>query len=172
VSGACSAALVQSFWNDCLSATATSQTCSGSWGSSAPQANRTCLACLITSNDAPMLGPILENVALGVVSLNAPGCVELEDPTSAGLACAKALQATSACDERACSSCVVRTDADLVALQRCEVDADNNECATWANQTTCVDTEGNPDGGAAAPCLRSQSFEAAYTTLATIFCGP
>jgi len=160
--GACTSGQIQSFYADCLSPTATQQSCAP-WQTM----NRACLACLVTPSTQASWGPLVERT--NGIELNVAGCMELAGGTS-GASCAHAYQAWEDCDAAACgASCPVTDDASYQLYLACVNEASMGGCQRYAAAASCAN--GVADGGAAA-CFQGQTFEDYYLSLAPIFCGP
>jgi hypothetical protein len=167
--GVCTDAFVAAYYQDCLSANSTQQTCA-KWGQNADQAHKACAQCLISGSSATKYGPLV--LYKGVINANIAGCVELLDPQN-GLACATAIQQSEACDHAACdSACPVTDNASFQLWQQCVTAAEAAGCKKYADATNCSGAE--QDGGPAAACFPSGSnpdFQAYYDILAKLFCG-
>jgi hypothetical protein len=91
----CTAGQIAAFYDECLSANATSTTCAP-FGPNGDSADRACAACLVTPSTDAAWGPLVQDK--GVVNVNLAGCVALLD-VAGGVACAKAEVARAQCDE-------------------------------------------------------------------------
>jgi hypothetical protein len=162
--GACTSAFIDAFYNDCLAANATTQTCAV-WGTGADQAHKTCEACLVTASNAAQYGALVEYK--GLVSANVAGCMEIEQgkPT-----CAMAYQANDLCQHAACDSvCAVTDNASFQLWQQCAQAAEAGGCKTLATGAACADAAA--EAGPAAACFAGQTFQDLYTAVGNIFCG-
>ncbi len=166
--GECTSAQIASFYDACLSPSATDATCSAAFGAAAPAVDVTCGACLLTPESATSWGPVV-SYAVGTVSLNVAGCMEILGSTT-GLSCAKAYEAANACESYACASCTVSSATSSVNHQACVLAAADGDCATYEATATCGDSEA--DSGATTTCFLGNDFGSRFAALAPIFCGP
>jgi hypothetical protein len=146
--GACTAAEVTTFYNDCLNALAT-PICDGS------DIRSTCFSCLLSQPADPTWGPLLKYAAEW--ELNFGGCFALE---GASPACAASTQEQMQCENASCgtaclASCTAPADSTICASY---VSAATN-CATTVIQSTC---SGGPPSSA--------SFGDAFHAMAKVFC--
>jgi hypothetical protein len=167
--GACTDAFIAAYYQDCLAANSTQQTCA-KWGTSADPAHKTCAQCLITQATATKYGPLV--LYKGVINANIAGCIELLDPTN-GLNCATAIQQSEECDHAACDSvCPVTDNASFQLWQQCVTAAEAAGCKKYADAAKCGSAE--QDGGPAAACFpsgASPAFQDYYNAIAPVFCG-
>jgi hypothetical protein len=160
--GVCSAAQIGSFYDDCLGAQATTTTCTAF---KSDKTSSPCAACILTLDTASHDGPLISHGTF--ITTNVAGCIELTD--SAGLSCAKALQALSGCELYACqANCPVHDSASRMAFDSCADQASNAGCASYDMATGCVAAE--RDAGRAADCLLP-AFSDFYNAVAPLFCG-
>jgi hypothetical protein len=138
-----------------------------------------CYACILTSDeeDAGSDGPLLSD-STGWVRPNVAGCIELSDPSSQGLACAKAVQVLTSCNLEACeANCPVSgyAPSSLQPYVDCTQQADSTGCAPFVSGAACAQADasvGPGDGGASiAACLQTE-FETFYRYAVPLFCGP
>jgi hypothetical protein len=161
--GLCDETEIHAFYDACLGANATHDACV------AETTNNSCSTCLVSRDDAPKYGPLVAHGA--IASINYAGCLELLDVKN-GIACARYVQAASACEIAACAAnCPVKDDASLKAYDQCAGDADKQACASFAASAQCAFRETDGGGAAIAVCDPAQSFEQAFFALAALFCG-
>jgi hypothetical protein len=164
----CSTQMLDDLWAGCLAPDATQASCDSLTGANAPQANKDCLACLVTSSNAAAYGPIVAYP--DYVWFNLPGCVALADP--ANEACARALQADDQCDAYACvRRCPITDDATYMTYLGCLQAADGLACAckSYGDATSCADAEAQ--GGPAKVCFTQGTDKQIYDAIAPLFCG-
>ncbi len=135
-----------------------------------------CQACLISpeNSDAGYAATVLSN---GVPLQNVAGCIELADPSDAGLSCAMAIQAVSACTEFACkSSCPVSDGPSAAAYLTCVSAAAAGVCHSYVLVAQgCIATE-NADAGAGVQtdpqrwCVGTPDPVQQLTQIADYFC--
>lgn len=164
MAGACTAAYITAFYDNCLAANATMQTCAP-WGSSGDGMHKACAGCILSAETASSYGALVEHK--GTVSINVAGCMEIKQGNQT---CAKAYQASDACNEAACAAnCPVTDDASFQLYQACVQQAAANGCKTYGQAAACADAAA--DGGAAAVCFQGQSFQDLYNSVVPVFCG-
>jgi len=108
-----------------------------------------CATCLLTPevpDDAGTYGPA---VVGPVTAPNVAGCVELADPSDAGLACAVAVQAAAKCAEFECKpNCPVTDTPSRAAFFACvQVAATSTACSAYtlaANACLAMEADGGP----------------------------
>jgi len=163
--GKCSDTEVKGFFSACLDPSATADTCNQFMGDAG---SPDCAACLLTPDSDPKYGPLIGHGSF--VTANVPGCIELTDSTSTGLACAKAVQALAGCELLACeANCDVHDGPSLTAYESCASTADQSGCTTYASASSCVQSlQGAGDG--VAQCL-APDFATFYYVAAPLFCG-
>jgi hypothetical protein len=134
----------------------------------ATAAGKTCEACIVTPPSAAALGPLIEYN--GYVLLNISGCLQLAqkgDDT-----CAKATSNLTQCENAACASCSVKSQADLDALDQCNQAADNGACQQYTAPADCLGQAA--EAGTAGQCLAgvgaTDPFTTGYTAIVPIFC--
>jgi hypothetical protein len=165
--GKCTPAQITAFYDDCLAANTTQATCAPFTGTSATTANKACASCIVTADTAMKLGPVVEHK--GIISINIPGCMELLDPMG-GLSCAKAYQASDACDRAACAAnCPVTDDASFMLYQACTDQAAAGGCSAFAQGAACATAEA--DAAATKVCFAGQTFQDLYDGVVPVFCG-
>jgi hypothetical protein len=172
---ACSALLINDFYQSCLGPTSSTDACEQGWGAGADTAHQTCEACLVTDSSASAWGPLVnyggaatgDGGSGGTVSVNVAGCVETLDPSQ--VTCATAVQQADACQHRACDAACPVTDAKSFGdWQACVAAAAQGECLAYLEAAACVNAE---DAGPAAACVDGQSFADQFLAVATVFCG-
>lgn len=168
--GACTPALIDSFFTNCLDEAAPQNGCATNFGSGASAANKACSACLITQDTAAKYGALVDHG--DTVSVNIPGCMELKGNRT----CAESVQKNDACQELACrANCPVTDNTTLRQYSQCQQQASAGGCKTYAEaETACSDA--SADGGAGNECWAwlsntNAAFKDIYLTVAPIFCG-
>lgn len=167
--GACTPALVDAFYMNCLDSSAAANRCSASFGAGSPAANRVCAACLLSPETAATYGAVVD--ATDTLTLNLAGCMELKGNRT----CAEAVQRTDACQASACRSlCPVVDEGSMRAYVQCTSDASVGGCKPYADaESACTDA--SADGGAGYECFAwranpSPTFEDIFRTVAPVFC--
>jgi hypothetical protein len=165
---ACSQALIDEYYDDCLS-TSGNQMCT-SFGAGADPAHQACLACLSSNAGSPELGPLVY-FPDNVVETNLSGCIALLDPSA--ISCAEALQAEDQCEHAACDPVCGggASDSTFDQWDTCTAAANTCGCQTYFAEADCAKAlvSGNSP---AAPCLVGQDFQDFYYQVAAVFCGP
>jgi hypothetical protein len=174
----------QDYWfvQQCLSDASTLQSCADFVDSGPPDADPeagpvipagSCAQCLLTpENTDGGYGPGVQGP---IVTPNIAGCIELADPSDAGLSCAMAVQAADACVEYACkTTCPVTSDASRAAYQACAQTAATTVCKAYTQAASaCVAAE-LADGGApnvGTYCFSSSDPQTQYDEIALFFCS-
>jgi len=168
--GACSAALIQSFYAQCLGASSTKASCDAAFlGATAPSANQVCASCLFSRDTDTTYGPLVLHTQTGIQTLNRAGCMELEDP--AQLTCAQKYQASVDCNYAACKdNCSLSADGGLADYNACTVAAADTGCSAFTTAAACANAE--LDAGAKAQvCFAVGSDAMVFTSIAGVFCG-
>ena len=171
VSGACSAAQVETLFAACFGPSRSDVACHDF---RADPANDACTHCVITPDSAPSYGPVIDHQAF--VTANVPGCIQLAiglaGATSAGgaeLACAKDVQARESCQLVACAAnCDVHDAASLAAFEDCARQAAGGGCGPYATAAVCLDSLADASAGL-AQCLLPD-FGAFYAAVVPFFC--
>ena len=164
-SAACTQALVDAFYANCLARSATDQTCAP-FSATGDAEHKACAACVLSQESDPRYGPLVQHK--GTVSLNLSGCIEIRDAQN-GLACAKAYQSAEDCDDAACvAKCPVTDDASFTAYKACTQSAASGGCKAYTQGITCA--AGEADGGPASVCFSGQSFQDLYKSIVPVFC--
>jgi hypothetical protein len=170
---ACSALLLNDFYQSCLGPASSNDACQQGWGAGADTAHQTCESCLLTPTSASAWGPLVSYGAAGdagtggTVSVNVAGCVEILDPSQ--VSCATAVQQADECQHQACdATCPVTDSTSFGDWQACVAAAAQGECSGHLQAAACVNGE---DAGPAAACVDGQSFEDQFLAIATVFCG-
>jgi hypothetical protein len=154
----CTAEQIRAFYDGCLAPADAGETCND-FGGSAPQ----CYACLMSAVTDGTYGPIV--VGPNRYELNTPGCIVLVEPCNQP--CAAVIQAGFACRAASCDGCKPDEDRDGI----CDHAAASCACPLYAAEAQhCADNI-LANGGPAGPCLEAKTFEAAYQTIASLFCG-
>jgi hypothetical protein len=155
----CSDAQITGYFNACLNGGTTCATFEGA------SANTACVACINSQSTDSAYGPLIA-VPNNVVYANTGGCIALVsgDTTSSGCG-AKAWEA-SECEDQACSdNCAGAQFADY---QNCTNAAASGTCANEEKAVCDLSDAGN----ITAECnLNASTFQALYTSIATVFCG-
>jgi hypothetical protein len=163
--GKCGDTEVKDFYSYCLGPNASADSCNAFM---ADGGTSDCADCLLTPDSAPKYGPLIGHGSF--VTANVPGCIEITDSTSTGLACAKAVQALAGCELLACeANCDVHDGASLNAYESCAASADQSGCSTYASASSCVQSL-EEAGDGVAQCLASD-FATFYYLAAQLFCG-
>jgi hypothetical protein len=168
----CSEHDTTAFTVSCASDASTYETCSSYpfeallWGE-----NPMCTSCLVgpeitLSDDAgspddagdasPAPPPVYGGAITARITIpNVAGCVELTDPSDAGVGCATAIQAAWRCAEYACNpTCPVHDDATQAAYVACTQAAATSVCSTYAGPAAaCLEAETDAGGQTYAQCL-------------------
>jgi hypothetical protein len=151
------------FFEKCLAPDATPETCAAF---QVDPANADCAKCILTANtaaDRDGYGPLINQGTF--ITTNVAGCLELSDPSA--LSCAKAVQALSGCELRACeANCPVHDQASRAAYDACATHADHDGCLPYASAAAC--TSG---AAASAPLCFLSSFTDFYYAVVALFCG-
>ncbi len=134
----------------------------------------TCSACLLTpeGNDAGTYGPAI----VGSITVpNLAGCIELADPTDAGVGCAMAIQRAWECAEVQCNpNCAVTDEPSHAAFVACTATAATNSvCNSYTvAANACLATEA-VDGGpfaVTAFCVGAGDPVTQFEDIARFFC--
>jgi hypothetical protein len=166
--GECSTAQIASFYDACLSPSATDATCGASFGAAAPSVDVACGSCLLTPQTATSWGPVV-SYTVGTVSLNVAGCMEILGSTD-GLSCAKAYETANACEAYACANCTVSSATSSANHQACVLAAAAGDCSSYESSAMCGAVEA--DAGATTTCFLGSDFASRFAAIAPIFCGP
>jgi hypothetical protein len=163
---ACTQVQIDAFYADCLATTATESSCTP-FGSTGTAADQACAACLITTDTATALGPIVARA--GLVELNVAGCFALTENHLDGSGCSGSVQASEQCSNAACAaSCPIGNDsASFEAYQACASSADMGGCATFATASQAC---AGADTPAANACAKFADFQRGYSDFAKLFC--
>jgi len=146
---------VEAYWDDCL-ADAGASACA-SWLDSG--VNEACATCLVTPQDAGYYGAA---VIFSVPQVNLAGCIQLADPSDAGITCATAIQAAQTCVQASCTpSCAITTDpATVAAYVACTNAAATSTCITYVTAAaTCITSEQDAGGSASSDCFVAPATE-------------
>jgi hypothetical protein len=157
----------QALYAPCFGDAGTGATCDGFDGG----AGESCVTCIRTHETDTAYGPVVERV---VPTINLAGCIQLADPTDAGVGCAHAVQAAEACVEAACKSvCPVTDLASQGAYLACASAAAAGGCATYATAAaSCAAAElGDGGTGPAGPRCFGVDEPSEYANVALYFCG-
>jgi hypothetical protein len=174
VNPVCTTSQVVGLVTQCFDPSLPDDTACNAW--KADPANETCLtSCPVASPVAPMpvtsnppptpagpWGPLVKILNPGELEFwNLGACVSVTDPSTAGQACADALNAELQCEYYTCAAnCPVPTDTDAgatiiaaeEAYRSCSLAADTGPCASWVNAvTTCVSEP--PDAAPESFCI-------------------
>jgi hypothetical protein len=158
----------EGLYTSCFGAGATSATCDTFDGG---EGGAGCVACINTQETDPTYGPVVERV---VPTLNIAGCIQLADPSDAGVSCAHAIQAAEACAEAACKSvCPVTDLPSQTAYLACTNAAAAGGCATYAQAAAaCAGVElGDGGTGPAGGNCFGASEQTEYGAVSIFFCG-
>ena len=151
------------FFEKCLAPDATPQSCAAF---QADAANAGCAKCILTADttaDHDGYGTLINHGTF--ITTNVAGCLELTDPSA--LSCAKAVQALSGCELRACeANCPVHDPTSRAAYDTCTARADHDGCLPYANASACTSGE-----AASAPLCLLSSFADFYYAVVPLFCG-
>ncbi len=173
--GACSPALIEEFFDDCLGSGRSTGVCS-----KFRQDNPDCAGCILTPESAAAYGPVVDHGAF--VTANVAGCIEVEVEGAAAsgdggggseaLVCAKAVDALGGCQLAACeANCPVSSTsaASLGQFQSCASSADGSGCSTFAAAAACTQSDSGVD--VPAVCVQPD-FATFYRAVAPLFCLP
>jgi hypothetical protein len=170
------------FAQQCFSDAATLETCAAFASSGYPDAGPeggpviqepSCGPCLLTPQitDAGW-GPGVQGT---IVVPNLAGCIELADESDAGLSCAMAVQAASACVDFACkTACPVSDDPSRLAYIACTQTAATTVCNSYTQAAqACIAAEIGDSGTSQvqANCFSSTDPTTQYGNLAAFFCS-
>lgn len=158
----------------CFADAATVATCAGFPdagnldGAVIPPACATCLRTNETDTDGGYGASIRGTITVA----NVAGCVEMADPSDAGAACAKAIQAAAVCVDRSCrASCPVTNEATRDAYLACTKLAATTSCATFAAAATaCIAAEEDASDRARNFCFSSSDPVLGFDKIAAFFC--
>ncbi len=158
---ACSDVQIQSYYDSCFGANATTQTCQAFQTASA-----NCYKCLLTPQTAPAYGAL---IAIGGVDYaNTAGCVALLTGDTSASGCGAKSQFVTQCEDLACSAnCPVTDNASFALYQQCTQAADGSVCKPYVDAECDLSDAGN----VFATCLNHQDFESFYLAVAPVFCG-
>jgi hypothetical protein len=164
--------LVQSYRDSCLDLGATYGSCAAL---AVPDAgSAACYGCLVTpENPGASSAGVVATVGT-VVVVNYAACIELVDPTDAGVSCAHALSAGAACVEYACkSTCPITDDVSLAAFVACTNEASSGACVGYVFPADlCIATEQGDGGTAVAKiCFAGNDAQEHYLSFAHYLCG-
>lgn len=161
----CTAAQIDDFYRACLDDSAPAGSCRSLFGDNAPSTARSCASCLLTKQGDPAWGALINEG--DTMAVNLAGCVLAHDPSQSP--CARALQAESACEAKACGvACPVVIASDFAARMACNAAAAAGDCKPFDADGACAAL----DGGAIAPCFAQTTFEASFRVAAAAICGP
>jgi hypothetical protein len=164
--------LVQSYGDACLGHAATYATCAAFAVPDAAGAAG-CYGCLVTteSPDASTYGAVVV-ATIPVVNYN--GCIQMVDPSEAGVSCAHALSAAYGCYEYACkAACPITDETSRAAFVTCANEAASGACAGYTLPGQACLTAEQGDGGTsvATICFAGTTAEDHYFSVAHHFCG-
>lgn len=165
--GKCSPALIDQFYQDCLS-TNGGQTCT-SFGSGSDPAHQACAACIMSQFGDAQWGPLVYSANL--IDTNEAGCIALLDPSL--LTCAQAVEADMECQHAACDPvCGGGSDSTFDQWVTCSAAANacGSVCASYFAAADCVKKIA-ASTSPAKPCLVGQTFADFYYATAGVFCG-
>ena len=170
------------FVQQCLSDAATLESCAAFADSgpadAGPEAGPVitspgCAQCLLTPQQTD--GGWGPGVQGPIAAPNLAGCIELADPSDAGLSCAMAVQAAAACVEYACAtSCPVTDDPSRIAYTACTQIAASTVCNTYTQAAMACTAAELADGGpvnVGTYCFSSMDPTAQYDEMAVYFCS-
>ena len=168
--GRCTTKQIDDFFRSCIAQGTTTDTCAHFLAADAGALDQTCAACLLTRQSDTRYGALVRRSA--TVTLNVSGCLELTtgaDPKA--LVCAKSFQASEACDDQACKDncAVTSTAASFAAYSACTAQAAKSGCQSFTQAATCTM---DYFAGPASRCFSGADFQAVYTSIAELFCGP
>jgi hypothetical protein len=135
---------------------------------------QTCTTCLLTPevNEAGTYGPAI----VGPVTVpNLAGCIELADPTDAGVGCAMAIQAALTCAEAQCKpNCVVTDDVSNAAFFACaKTAATNSVCNVFtmaANACLAIEAADGGPTNVSQWCVGAGDPVTQFEDIARYFC--
>jgi hypothetical protein len=132
-----------------------------------------CLQCLVSqqSPDASAYGAV---VVVTIPQTNYPGCLQLLDPSEAGVACAQSFTSAGTCADYACkSACPPVDQGSLDEYNACWNEATSGACAGyWLGVESCMLAESG-DGGTVVgqACFGGATIEDDYLSIAKLICG-
>ena len=153
--GACTERQIDLEYESCDGPRATSSACR-SFREDA--ANEACLACLLSDEDDPSYGPIIEGG--GLWKTNTSGCIALLDGDVSADGCGAKVQAASECYDAACAGCMP-AESFLACRQR----APETVCRPYYLDSICL---WRP---AYASCTEYSTNEEYFRSAARRFCG-
>jgi hypothetical protein len=161
----CTSAMIDQFYDACFGPNQ-SETACAAFQPDADATRAACAACIVTPQTASTYGAVVLYTSISIGIPNVAGCIELLDPTSSGLACAKSVQADDDCDLAACAAnCPLSTPGGVQAFESCTVAADSDGCKAYADPANaCL--------GADADAAASACPKLGFHDLAMLFCGP
>jgi hypothetical protein len=133
-----------------------------------------CSACLLSPEDGGVDGGYGPWVIGAAALPNVAGCIQLADPTDAGLACATAIQAALRCSEYSCATnCPVSDSASRAAYLACLQAAAAGPCVTFASAASaCLAAETDAGSTAATWCIAADAGSTdQLTDIARFFCS-
>jgi hypothetical protein len=163
---------------DCFGDAASYSACAADTDATLPDGSTyaSCLGCLVTpeNDDAGYGATILATIPI----VNLAGCVQANDSTDAGFACAAAIQAAWQCADYACSpSCPVHDAPSRAAYLACARAAAAGPCVAYATAAnTCLAAEVDEgDSGVqtlvSLDCLSDAGQRDPTANLLLYFCG-
>ncbi len=174
--------LVESYRDACLQHTAGFPPCVALLAGEAPTAGDAgdaggasdCLNCLL-SEPTPELTYSSVTARLETIDfVNYPLCIELVDPSDAGLACALLLETLVACELYACQGgCPVTDEDSVAAYNECSNEANLGACSGYLLElNACLAAElGDGDTPVAQTCFFGTSPQLKYVPFAHYLCG-
>jgi hypothetical protein len=163
-SASCSPAAIDQYAKDCLDP----QTRSTSACTAFQNANKACVACLVTPESSSSYGASILR-SNGVISLNVGGCIALLSGDLGATGCGGKYEASRQCSATACDACPIPEgdDAAFQAYLKCLSDAEKTVCKSYAGAVCPA-----PDAGAVAACeLDGATFVDNFKKLAPLFCA-
>jgi hypothetical protein len=161
----CTPALVDQYYQDCLSVNSP-QTCT-SFGMGADAAHKACQQCIVSQFTDGQWGPLV--YSQNVVDTNSAGCIAVLDPSLTD--CAKAVEADMECQHAACDPvCGGGSFSSFDQWVTCTAAANACGCMSYFAAADCVKKIASSNSPA-RPCLVGQTFADFYYATAAIFCG-
>ena len=156
--GSCTSTDITTIYNDCLGPNGSAAFCNLDTG--------TCYSCIFTPIASPW-GAVVD--VGGVVSVNIGGCLAGADATQAS--CGKSAEAVTECEYAACNGTCPASQNMGNDYLACSNNADLSVCKSYSDAATSCEAA-VPSSSLGYKCTQGTTFQALFTNVAKIMCGP
>ncbi len=162
VENVCSSQQISDYYASCLdSGTSSSTKCQ-----SFTTANASCVACLVTPESAPSWGALIAVENGAILDINEAGCIAIVTGDSSSTSCAQKLASAIECDGAACvAQCPITDGSSFALFEQCLQSANAGGCSKF------LAAECDADAGNFSQCIVTGSFQAAFLSIAPMFCS-